>query len=339
MAMDHKMLILDTPQRALSLFRTLDLPSFPHPPKSCTALSGGLANFVYRVSFDHGPSVILKHYAPFLAKQSSFPLPRTRFDIEAGALSWAGQTFVNHGRIRVPKLYHSHGEPHYVIIMEDAGNELVSLLDYFRANRDSAEVESLAETLVSFLSTVHSYTPQNMADPDRFRNENGHSIIKGYYYGTFADALGRYPGDVQEALSGARALVAKYKSEEEPRTCLLMGDFWPNSVYLGKDAQIWILDWEMMRYGRGFFEVVQMCANLYLMEKSSVFDGSAVTRFRKTLVSHYMANMNVRVVEADGAQFMAFLLAIIGNSVWNIHGDEAAKIIVDAARNMNFLFV
>lgn len=98
---------------------------------SIQPLSGGTANFVWRLQTSDGRTLIVKHAEPYIASIPSIPFPVDRMDFEARALEQIPRLL---GRVETEVPVRVVGLVRYdagakVLVMEDGG-EKVSGVSY-----------------------------------------------------------------------------------------------------------------------------------------------------------------------------------------------------------------
>ena len=109
---------------------------FASKVQTISMLSGGLANFVYRLKFEDNTTAILKYYPPYLAVNPSMTVSQKRYFVEKAALQalnsqpWLEKN--QNSRIRTAKLI-NFDDNNYVLIMEDAGENTKTLFNYLLA--------------------------------------------------------------------------------------------------------------------------------------------------------------------------------------------------------------
>ena len=95
-------------------------------------VSGGFANFVFRLIFEDKSTLILKYYTTHLAADNSIEMSPHRYIVEKTALDLIGnETVLNDCRLSTPKVLFSDDDIRY-FIMEDCGKNLVTLTDLLK---------------------------------------------------------------------------------------------------------------------------------------------------------------------------------------------------------------
>mmetsp|Transcript_801 Transcript_801/g.1421 ORF Transcript_801/g.1421 Transcript_801/m.1421 type:complete len:309 (-) Transcript_801:91-1017(-) len=250
---------------------TADLPSLSSV-SSAIRLSGGLVNYVFRISpvpaFAGQETLILKHYAPFLARHNEVAFSQARYHVEKEALKLVHGVLNGNSRVKVPRVFHEDDQRH-VLIMEDAGSDVVSLLDAFKISCkkfdwDSDAVSRLADQ-ISFLTKTLSGIVASELSPI-FENAALWKILNEFVY----PSLG--PKAIESQVSELEKLVATCTpylppKPDDPSRCFVMGDLWPSSILIDPHSgNIWVIDWECARFADVTSDMSHLCANLWVME-------------------------------------------------------------------------
>jgi hypothetical protein len=289
---------------------------------SAVALAGGTANFVHRVavasSGGEAPStptttVVLKQFPPYVRSNPSVTLGQGRYFAEKEALLLM-QTLEEQEeqkeketaawRVRAPRVLHSDDARH-ALIVEDAGEGLVSLFDALKADDGNEggsgaqhpdQLDGLADALAARLASL-GRAPLTTAQRQVFRNPAARSAVRDFI---FAGARRRAVALGVEAEMEPWLPPAAAGAEEEGRQgkqqaqgddddddndddddddddeegeghVLSMGDLWPNALMWRphEDATktAWLLDWELARRRHPLADAQQMAANLWLAER------------------------------------------------------------------------
>ncbi|KAI9140071.1 kinase-like domain-containing protein [Paraphysoderma sedebokerense] len=331
-------------------------------------LSGGVANKVLRLHLQTNTnetsnqtksqpkSVIFKYYPPFLAFNSAIPFSQDRYNVEKEALQLAKQFQITSVESNVEVTIKSptiltFSDTFKVIIMEDAGSDIVSLMSYFSTSpvQHHDMYKKLTPTrLVSYLTklllSVYKVPVSSLSSV--FENKAAWNVLNAHVVNNFESNLKRF--GCEKELAGWIGKVEPWGPPKEgaKERVFIMGDFWPNSVYLSyRDEKkrsdgvegtvtIWILDWEIARIGDVFSDTRQMCVNLFLMEqKPEQFRVEEVAQFRQLLVKSVQEGMRQygkKVGEKECLEFLELLCSIIGNEFWQF--PEPGRIVAEAAR-------
>ncbi len=140
---------------------SLDIPAYlassPLPYDTLTPLSGGTANFVYRLTSASHPSRILKHAEPYIASQSHIALPVARMAFEHRALTQlpAHLPPSTHTNIVLPRVHHYDPEAH-VLVMDDCGS---TTLKQAYPTLSATDLQTYGHQLGVWLAHLHASTP------------------------------------------------------------------------------------------------------------------------------------------------------------------------------------
>ena len=98
------------------------------------SVSGGLANFVYRLFFADKTTAVLKYYTTHLAAESEVKLSPHRYFVERRALELIGkEECLKECRLSTPKVLFYDDDVYY-FIMEDCGENLVTLSYFLKSD-------------------------------------------------------------------------------------------------------------------------------------------------------------------------------------------------------------
>jgi aminoglycoside phosphotransferase (APT) family kinase protein len=279
-------------------------------------------------------TAILKYYPPFLKVAESVPFSQERYFVEKEALLF---NHAHDGRgVKVPQLL-AFDDATKCIIMEDAGEDLVSLMDYFAADvtttissaKDRVSPEDIARKLAAFLTSLYSLDITTLSPC--FHNTCAWEMLSRHVVGNFEANLSRL--GVLDDLQPWVQQVQPAAPPPDASAVFIMGDLWPNSVYINPDSgTIWLLDWEVARFGSPLSDTRQMLANLYLMEKAPErFRARDVSRFRRELVKLVTDGTGSSFGQQESVDFMVLLACIILNEFWSC--SNAAEVVKGASRD------
>ncbi|TLD23432.1 Protein kinase-like domain [Venturia nashicola] len=240
------------------------------PCSEVEALTGGTANYVWRIRTLLGRCSIVKHAEPYVRVDRIFPFPVVRMDFEAKALrelpellERSEETVVN-DRIVLPKFIHYDADAH-VITMGDGGSRTLKSA-YIKD--DTLDIASLGRKIGDWLAHLHSCARVSSHRAE-FNNKVGKSAYR-YCYQNLASA---FEANGFDKALGER-VNEKYGSllEEIDDVCVCHGDFWPGNIFLSdhvedKDRVLTVADWEMVRNGEGATDVGQFAAEAWLLDR------------------------------------------------------------------------
>ena len=248
------------------------------PCHEMEALTGGSANFCWRIETQLGKRSIVKHAEPFVRIMPDMPLPVERMDYEHLALTTIPGIIPADEYIRLPQLYNYFPEEH-VIHMSDGGRQ--ELRESYK-NGDAIDIPFLGQRIGFWLAGLHRETskPETLEFVKRtFDNKVAQSVFR-YTYNGLASILTHHGYD--PAL-GER-INSKFGTEDAlDKTCLCHGDFWLSNIQLENedpDIQVeegestklrtpvlTIIDWENVRVGNGATDVGRLAADSWLLDR------------------------------------------------------------------------
>ncbi|KAL8898244.1 MAG: hypothetical protein Q9207_006808, partial [Kuettlingeria erythrocarpa] len=233
--------------------------STPTSPKvsSITPLTGGTANFVFRVnttttiatasgssgdissngtaagaSVTSGTSsTIIKHAEPYIAASGgSIRFPVQRMDFEVGALRAVGASMAlgDGSRVKVPEVL-EYDAAAKVLTMSDGGQR--TLKAAYEALLGEGEVGVIGERLGMWLAGLHYATRETRIGEGG--NEGGKRMYRWAYnhLGEVAERFGLDVGFCAYVDGKYGALLLAATDE----VCICHGDFWPGNVLLADD--------------------------------------------------------------------------------------------------------
>jgi aminoglycoside phosphotransferase (APT) family kinase protein len=232
------------------------------PYQSIHKLTGGTANFVWRLDDAARPSII-KHAEPFIASNPSMSFGIERMDFENRAMTLVRGILLNNLRVGPPEVY-SYDPSSHVLHMEYGGQRTLK-----EAYADfSLDVRAVGRALGAWLARLHNSTIHEYGLGD---NEIARRIYR-YSYWNLADARKKFGFDT--------ALAERVDKEyggliagDDGMVC--HGDFWPGNVLVGslpgpgekEMPKLTIVDWEMCRRGNGATDVGQFAAEAWLLDR------------------------------------------------------------------------
>ncbi|KAG6830350.1 hypothetical protein H0H92_001143 [Tricholoma furcatifolium] len=259
-----------------------------------TALSGGSANFTYRIHLikpvDGQETLILKHAQPYVKDYVSLPFSLERQTFEYEALTRVKAWLPADSIVTVPVVYKFDKEQN-VLIMEDCGTNVLTLKDFaLRCHADASQnlASMIGKSLGKFICGMHEWS---RANPDGIldifaENTEALQLSPWATYGRLVETL--KPGEGNTGLPALRDptlvvsdadldVVNKVASEVSTsmiaaRDCFVMGDFWPGNIMVVLDDEgtlekLYLLDWELAKPGVPGVEIGQFCAEIHLVRR------------------------------------------------------------------------
>lgn len=251
---------------------------------SVKLLTGGTANYVYRVTLPSGETTIYKHAAPYLHSNTAFPFDPSRMDYEDRVLELLPPLLTQQlPRSSVNAVQvHSYDRENKLLRIQDGGER--HLKDAY--TDPALDIPQLGAELGTWLAALHSSTRSTSlsATPStdtclEANNAVGVAIYR-HAYRNLGSAFAEYRSSDDETHNQASASAARdvdfaaeindsygsrLASENE---CVCHGDFWPGNVLLqAQGTSLTIVDWEMARRGTSATDVAQFCAEAFLLDR------------------------------------------------------------------------
>jgi thiamine kinase-like enzyme len=247
-------------------------------PDSIQLLTGGTANYVYRVTFQDSPSSIFKHAAPYLRSNQSFSFDVARMDFEAAVVQ------------AVSTIKCLESAAHAVEFFEyDSEYKLLKIADGGQSNLKEAytspalDMREIAYNLAKWLATLHLSSRnlsikvlwQDVTMGDGSNNAIAVNIYR-HSYNNLHTALSTYGHDTQLAVQINEEFGSLLSTDNE---CLCHGDFWPGNILVRPQGpytatnsikrlpDLTIVDWELSRRGTSATDVGQFAAEAFLLDR------------------------------------------------------------------------
>jgi thiamine kinase-like enzyme len=247
-------------------------------PVSIRPLSGGTANYVYRVEFTEGSTAILKHAAPFLASNQTFAFDPARMGFEATILKALSSikglsTSDTHA---VQLLEYDSNEK--LLCIEDGGERTLK-----EAYKDrTLSMTDIGRRLATWIAKLHCTNEHSLSLGEPTQSTTNSPMnnaiavqIYRYSYNNLHIALTKYGYNTEIAYRVNEDFGSLLASDDE---CICHGDFWPGNVLVqGKRQEassnpsenfsnLTIVDWEMSRRGTSATDVGQFAAEAFLLD-------------------------------------------------------------------------
>jgi hypothetical protein len=245
--------------------------SVPHA--HITLLTGGTANFVYRVTSPSGHKAIYKHAAPYLHSNHSFAFDPVRMDFENHVLSIVPPLLKQqlpessvHAVVR-----YSYDKSQRLLCLEDGG-----AMDLKKAYTDqkNLDVGKVGAEVGKWLAALHMSTMKtaiSLSDSQDLGVNNPVGVaIYRYAYSNLATALADYGHDGEFGKYIDEEFGSRLATENE---CICHGDFWPGNILVEfrdeeeKQVELAVVDWEMSRRGTSATDVGQFAAEAFLLDR------------------------------------------------------------------------
>jgi len=234
-------------------------------------LSGGTANYVYRVTRHDGSESIFKHAAPYLHINKTFAFDPTRMDYEAQILETLSSPATDFSASLINSNVHavrlmSYEKESKLLEIEDGGSR--NLKDAYTDT--TLDVPRIGEELATWLATLHMCSQNiSLALPGQVTNNNPIAVnIYRHSYKNLHTALSQFGHDPQLAHRIDEEFGGLLVMEDE---CVCHGDFWPGNVLVhpkeDESLVLTIVDWELVRRGTSATDVGQFAAEAFLLDR------------------------------------------------------------------------
>ncbi|KAG0016236.1 hypothetical protein BGZ81_011324 [Podila clonocystis] len=264
-------------------------------------LSGGNANYVYRGIiaepradlFGGRSTVVIKHAAGHSASHRQMALYTDRMVFEQTVLGIVADASDNKNnsnnkedesietaKVKVPRvLYWDH--ENNTVIQEDAGMKSTHLKEFISSQPPSPRLaKEIGSSLGEFIAHLHLYGFRHRSElyPNKMANTEALSLSRLILYDQFPKAASKYMKDQPQFDRDVIDLASKWGGDRlmnEPET-LAHGDFWPGNFLVdsatGEGNEItlkrmYIVDWEMSRYGPAAMDLGQFLAEAFSLNK------------------------------------------------------------------------
>ncbi|KAH7122674.1 kinase-like domain-containing protein [Dendryphion nanum] len=242
------------------------------PTTDVTLLTGGTANYVYRVTLEDGKSVIYKHAAPYLHSNRDFAFDPTRMNYEDRAL----QTLPPLLRQQLPRStvhaaeWYSYDHPKKLLSIEDGGDR--NLKAAYEDPR--IDIATIGNELGNWIAALHQSTRDtslSLSDTQIGLGNNPIGVhIYRHSYNNLHLALEKFGYDTSLANRINEQFGSKLATDNDS---VCHGDFWPGNVLvkfndaISNQVDLTIVDWEMVRRGCNATDVGQFAAEAFLMDR------------------------------------------------------------------------
>ncbi|KAI1212263.1 kinase-like domain-containing protein [Annulohypoxylon truncatum] len=268
------------------------LKGTPYEASSLEVLSGGTANFIYRVTLsrpleDGTQNVLVKHSEDYVANSPTFKLTLSRCHIEVGCLKAlsdfpiAGKADENDNYnfiVRTPKFFYFDETSNSQIqeyLQDGVDLKNYALTTYVNSNSETTKHQAvqLGKALGRWLRVFHHWAAQqaelrSVVDKNKELQQLKHFIN----YSWLLDRVKQFPailGDAEAVFKGVKDMAA-IELIDESQLQVIHGDFWSGNILLPKnpiqeeaDVPMFVIDWEMAQLGKPNLDLGQMIAELY----------------------------------------------------------------------------
>lgn len=239
---------------------------------SVELLTGGSANWVYRVSFADGKTIVYKHAASYVRSNANFALESLRMDYESKVLQILPPLLKKQlpdSNVH-PAGWYSYDQERKLLCLGDGGeSELKKAYADPRLN-----IPKIGEELGRWIAAVHACSTQTSLslenDDDLTANNPIGVNIYRYSYNGLAGALAEYGHDADFGKRINEEFGSKLATDNE---CICHGDFWPGNILVkikdgvDKKVNMTVVDWEITRRGTSATDVGQFAAEAFLLDR------------------------------------------------------------------------
>ena len=238
---------------------------------SIELLTGGTANYVYRVTLPSGQTIVYKHAAPFLQSNTNFAFDSARMDYEDRALEILPPLLSKQApdsRVHAVE-WHSYDREQKLLCIGDGGIRHLK-----SAYTDpSLDITAIGREIGQWIAALHlcsTSTSLSLTNSQDLQANNDIGVnIYRYSYLHFPKALSDYNHDPSLGESINDDFGSRLATDNE---CVCHGDFWPGNVLVNlkdgeKSADLTVVDWEMVRRGTSATDVAQFAAESFLLDR------------------------------------------------------------------------
>ncbi|KAJ8518781.1 hypothetical protein ONZ45_g4216 [Pleurotus djamor] len=324
------------------------LSTTPFKSTKVTPLSGGTANYIYRIDletpFQGHSSLIFKHGLPFVGT-IPFSLDRQKYEVEAMKFvkSWLEPGSI----VNVPSVLHFDKEA-AVIIMEDAGTHAKTLKQLLLDGAVSpSEGQKIGELLGAFIAKVHDSSKGCQDVLQVFdANLQGKAISAWATYGRLVETLNgsanlpSLPDPLLDISNGHLETISDLVQEVTSKmtttnSTLVMGDFWPGNVVVnltesGDLLSLYVVDWELAKTGLPGLDLGQFCAEIHTLRSFNTASESScsevLTAFLQSYASSTQSTDPIDLARSTATHIGAHLVAWTPRVDWG--GKELTRSVV-----------
>ena len=236
-----------------------------------TLLTGGTANYVYRVLLSDGRAVIYKHAAPYLHSNKAFAFDPTRMNYEhriLTALPPVLKAQLPDSAVRPVGCY-SYDQEAKLLCIEDGGERELK----FAYSDRRLDVKKIGGELGRWIAALHTCSTKlslSLKDEEDLKANNRIGVaIYRHSYQNLSTALANFGHDVELGKYINEEFGSRLATEDE---CVCHGDFWPGNVLVQpreseEDVKLTVVDWEMTRRGTSATDVGQFAAEAFLLDR------------------------------------------------------------------------
>ncbi|KAF9954499.1 hypothetical protein BGZ72_004554 [Mortierella alpina] len=320
-------------------------------------LSGGNANYVYRGTiaephadlFGGRSTVVIKHAAGHSASNRQMALYGDRMTFEQTVLNIVGEASDNKNNnnnkdetiettyVKAPRVLYWNQEDN-IVIQEDAGvnsTHLKGFISSLAQPLNPGLAKLIGSSLGEFIARLHLYGFRHRSElyPERMANTEALGLSRLILYDQFPKAASKYMEDQPQSDRDVIDLAAKWGGDRlmnEPET-LAHGDFWPGNFLVdtltgaGDEItlqHIFIVDWEMSRYGPAAMDLGQFMAEAFSLNMYRLPCEELMTSFLESYCKIYGDRLTVKDLKTAVIHCGGHLMAWTPYTGWFKEGDD-----------------
>ncbi|KAF2715309.1 kinase-like protein [Pleomassaria siparia CBS 279.74] len=238
---------------------------------SVELLTGGTANFVYRVTLSDGTTVIYKHAAPYLSSNANFAFDPSRMDYEDRVLEILPPLLTKElldSRVKAVG-WHSYDKEQKLLCINDGGDK--NLKDAYEV--PELNIPEIGEDIGKWVAALHARsttTSLSLSGNEDLKANNPIGVaIYRHSYNNLHVALEAYGHRIELAEYINNTFGSQLTIDNE---CICHGDFWPGNILVKfqddqNHATLTVVDWEMTRRGTSATDVGQFAAEAFLLDR------------------------------------------------------------------------
>ncbi|KAJ2016902.1 hypothetical protein GGI06_003010 [Coemansia sp. S85] len=246
---------------------------------SATKLTGGMINYVWRLTNASGETIIVKYAESSVATNPDIKFSVERMDFEVRGLSLfntppedatllaingLGKSLAETSGVHVPRLlYYDRTVP--FLVLEDIGKH-GGFEDWFKAESSGVEdIDYVCAKVGEWIAHLHGFGFENRDIlEEHFVNKPARELLTGLMYDMTARDIVQHTefADKEEVAQQIMLMKAEKRRSTESQT-LLFGDMWPGSVLFDVEKKVVnLLDFEFMDFGLVYGDIGHFVAHL-----------------------------------------------------------------------------
>ena len=219
-------------------------------------LTGGTANFVWRLTSNTGKTSIIKHAESFVRFSPQIKQPTDRMDFEA-KIQEALPLVLDQDDVVQTAPFFGYDQSAHILHIGDGGAE--NLKEAYSSDA-SLDVLEAGKRLGQWLARLHKST----ASMDIGDAKTAKAVYR-FNYNNLATSLNEYGHDPKLGEQINEEFGSLLATDDKS---ICHGDFWPGNVLVRTNPlRLTIVDWEMTRRGNGVTDVGQFAAESWLLDR------------------------------------------------------------------------